>query len=126
MSSAREEARHLAIQAGVCKRLTKDLQSYRGESKQEKAAIDALAEKVAGEAPGSEGSYRLRQAREAHAETLGMIVDSQRRLEEALSCLEALLDTARKGAAAAAVLADQIAAAEAVVAAAREALAARD
>ena len=120
----KEAARQLTIQTGVCKRLVCDLKEYRSESKEEKTRIDALAESTAAEeekAVGSEGEYRLKQARAAHAETLAMIEDSRRRLEEALAALEKMLEGAKAEA-----LAEQVAAAEKIVAAAHEALAATD
>lgn len=111
MAEMREIARQLKIQTGVCKRLAKDVSSYEKEAAEEKAQVDALAD--AAGAADDEAQCRLRQAREALAETQAMVEDSRRRLDEALPRLEAAL-AAAKDKLAAEVAAD-IAAAEAVL-----------
>lgn len=105
----KEIARQLKIQTGVCKRLAKDVTSYEKEGAEEKSQVDALADAAADE----ETQCRLKQAREALAETLAMVEDSRRRLDEALPRLGAALAAAKEKLAT--ELADDIAAAESVL-----------
>ena len=122
MSAAqiKEIARQLKIQTGVCKRLSKDVTSYQKEAAEEKAAIDKLSETC--DESDEKTMYKLKQSREALAETMAMIDDSRSRLDEALPRLESALASAKEKIAEAA--ADDIAAAEAVVAEAHTVLAA--
>jgi len=81
-TQVKEIARQLKIQTGVCRRLSKDVTSYQKEAVEEKAAIDKLAESC--DDSDEQTKYKIKQSREAHAETIAMIEDSRHRLEEAL------------------------------------------
>ena len=118
----KELERQLTIQTGVCKRLARDVVSYRQESAQEHAALEQLADTTTTSSSSSESEYRLKQARAAHAETLAMVADSRRRLADALPRLEELLTAARASTA----LTDAVSAAEHAAADARTVLEARD
>jgi len=119
VTQIKDIARQLKIQTGVCKRLSKDVTSYQKEAEEAKAAIDKLAETC--DETDETVVYRLKQSREALAETMAMIEDSRNRLDEALPRLESLLKTAKEKLAES--IPDDISAAESVVSDARNILA---
>ena len=115
----KEIARQLKIQTGVCRRLSKDVTSYQKEAADEKTAIDKMAENIDG--ADEQTKYKLKQAREAHAETMAMVEDSRNRLDDALPRLESLIASAKEKKLAE-LIPDDITAAETVVTDARKVL----
>ncbi|GAA5878856.1 hypothetical protein JCM8547_001490 [Rhodosporidiobolus lusitaniae] len=78
------QTRTLSIKTGVVTRLVREVQSYKDESEQTRAKVDAL------EAEGAD-EYEVRQQRRVAADSLQMIPDSEKRLAKAVAELEDLI-----------------------------------
>ncbi|ORZ32221.1 tubulin binding cofactor A [Catenaria anguillulae PL171] len=80
------EARQLKIKTGVVKRLAKEITMYQKEAEKQQARIQNLIDTGADE-------HDVRKQKEVLQESLVMIPDTQRRLQEAFADLEEFTQT---------------------------------
>ncbi|KAL6055131.1 Tubulin-specific chaperone A [Balamuthia mandrillaris] len=77
--------RQLKIKGGTCERLQKDLRAYEKEAQQVEAKLQQMRESGA-------DAHDIKQQEMVLEETQTMIVDSKKRLEDALDALKKLID----------------------------------